>query len=160
MTPQSTATRLVPSMLIIASAAFLASSPALAAEKAPPRAKDTGEAATAVEGRVAAPNARLAALIAAGGNIIEQKGVQSVARIAQGVYCIRPTASSGVDPNNSIAVVSVEYFYSQFSEVVVQWAKKGSGCGSDRIGVYTLGDFNLDAKYTFSNDVGFSIYVP
>ncbi len=43
---------------------------------------------------------------------------------------------------------------------MVQWATRGSPCGNDRIAVYTLDDFNLDARYTFSNRVGFSIYVP
>jgi hypothetical protein len=140
--------------------AFLACSAAFAAdEKSQPRAKDSSSV-QATETRASAPNARLAALIAAGGNIIQNKGVESVTRINTGVYCIKPKASTGIDPKNSIAVVSVEFFWSRFNEVMVQWASQGSGCGSDKFGVYTLGDLNLSARYRFSNDVGFSIYVP
>ena len=86
--------------------------------------------------------------------------MQSVVRIAEGVYCIRPEASTGINPNRAIVVVSAEYFYSQLDEVKVQWAARGHGCGSDRIGVYTLADFAPDAEYEFSNNVGFSVIVP
>jgi hypothetical protein len=139
--------------------AFLTCSTALAAdEKTPPRAKDSRD--QAIESRVAAPNARLAALIAAGGKIVQNKGVESVKRIDTGTYCIKPKASTGIDPKDSIAIVSVEFYWSTFNEVMVQWASRGSGCPSDSFGVYTLGDFNLTARYKFSNDVGFSILVP
>jgi hypothetical protein len=143
-------------LVLVLSAGLSAS----AAERGgPPRAKDSGDT-PAVAAQAQTPNARLAALIAAGGKIVRSTGVDSVTRIKTGVYCIKPKSSAGIDPQKSLAVVSVEYYWSQFNEVTVQWASQGSGCGSDKFGVYTLGDFNLDAKYTFSNDVGFSIYVP
>jgi hypothetical protein len=107
-----------------------------------------------------APNARLAALIDAGGAVIREKGVADVDRIATGVYCIRPEASTGINPSRAIVMVSVEYFYSQLNEVMVQWAAREHGCGSERIAVYTLADFAPDAEYDFSNNVGFSIIVP
>ena len=147
--------------LLNAALAILACSVAAATVNAQPRAKDSSDTSSSVAAIVAqAPNARLAALIAPGPKIIRNKGVASVTRLATGVYCIKPAASTGIDPSNSIAIVSVEFFWSGFNEVTVQWASQGSGCGSDKFGVYTLGDFNLDAKYTFSNSVGFSIYVP
>jgi hypothetical protein len=128
-------------------------------DQGPPRAKDE-TAATPRATVAAAPNARLAALVRGGGTVIRSKGVQGVARVDTGVYCIRPAAGSGVNPANSIVVVSPEFFFSEINEVMVQWASRGSPCGNDRIAVYTLDDINLDARYTFSNRVGFSIYVP
>ena len=107
-----------------------------------------------------APNARLAALIRFGGTVIRKKGVSSVTRIATGVYCILPQAATGIVPNKAIVTLTPEYYYSQLNEVKVQWAAGGSGCGSTRIGVYTLADVNADGIYTFSNLVGFSIVVP
>jgi opacity protein-like surface antigen len=158
MISASPAVRFVPSAFA-AALALLACSAASAADSVPPRAKDSPGAVT-TEGRISAPNARLVALVAAGGKLIKSKGVDSVTRINEGRYCIRPQASLGIDPSNSIAIVSVEYFYSNFNEVTVQWASRGSSCGSDRFAVYTFGDFNLDARYKFSNDVGFTIIVP
>jgi hypothetical protein len=132
-------------------------------DQKPPREKDDGKAAAGapVAARaVAAPNARLAALIKSGGGIVRNKGVQSVTRIAKGVYCIRPQSSTGINPANAIVTVAVEYYYSRLNEVQVQWAVQGSGCGSNRIAVYTLSDLNANGIYSFSNDVGFSIVVP
>jgi hypothetical protein len=108
-----------------------------------------------------APNARLVVLVRApDGRVVLEKGVRSVERIARGVYCIRPDAASGIDPANAVVVVSVEYYYSLYDEVKVQWARRENGCGRNRIGVYTLADENLNGVYSFSNAVGFVAYVP
>ncbi len=106
------------------------------------------------------PNARLAALIRFGGVVIRNKGVSSVTRLSLGVYCILPTAATGIVPSTAIVMLTPEYYYSQYNEIMVQWAAAGSGCGSNRIGVYTLVDSNHDGFFTFSNAVGFSIVVP
>jgi hypothetical protein len=111
-------------------------------------------------GGAEAPNARLAALIDAGGRPVRTKGVESIARIDEGVFCIRPTAASGIDVDTMIAVVSPEYFFSQLDEIKVQWASRRSGCGTGRFGVYTFQDADGDGEYTFSNRVGFSVIVP
>jgi len=111
-------------------------------------------------GGVSAPNVRLAALFDAGGAPIRTKGVESIQRIATGVYCIRPTASSGINVNTMIATVSPEYFYSDLDEVTVQWVAAASGCGTGRFGVYTFSDANFDGNYVLANTVGFSIVVP
>jgi hypothetical protein len=111
-------------------------------------------------GGVQAPNARLAALIDAGGRPVRTKGVQSVERIDVGVFCIRPTDGSGINVNSMIALVSPEYYYSQLNEVTVQWASTQSGCGAGRFAVYTFQDSDRDGHYVFSNRVGFSVLVP
>ncbi len=128
-----------------------------------PRASDQGDlhamsptAATPAD----APNARLAGLIRRDGTIIRNKNIQSVKRIATGVYCILPATASGITPSTAIVTVTPEYYYSLYSEIKVQWAVQGSGCGPSRIGVYTLADPNFTAHYTFSNAVSFSIIVP
>jgi hypothetical protein len=129
-------------------------------EKDLPRSSDQAQEAIAPKAVAAAPNARLAALIQSGGTVIREKGVLSVTHPKTGIYCIKPDASTGIVPNNSIVIVSPEFFYSKLNEIKVQWAAKGSPCGNDRLAVYTLADLNVDGVYTFSNAVGFSIYVP
>lgn len=143
--------------------AVLASSDVSALDGEPPRDLGGGETAPPAEpsafGGAQAPNARLAGLFDAGGAPIRTKGVQSIQQTATGVYCIGPIASSGVTPAKAIVTASPEYFYSELDEIEVQWASSGSGCGA-RIGVYTFADPNQDGIYSFSNSVGFSVYVP
>jgi hypothetical protein len=129
----------------------------------PPRESDGSTPAKAPVGAAVvaeAPNARLAGLVRAGGTIVRNKGISSITRIGVGVYCILPVASTGITPSTAIVTLTTEYFYSQLNEIMVQWAAAGSGCPSNRIGVYTLADPNADGIYTFSNAVGFSIVVP
>jgi hypothetical protein len=84
--------------------------------------------------------------------------VQSVQRIATGVYCIRPSIS--INLNTAVTIVSVDYYYSAFDEALVQTASVGSGCGTGRLGIYTLGDSDRDGNFSFSNGVGFSFLIP
>ena len=160
--------RLLKTTLIGAAIASLAVVSAFAQERAErsknDRARaDRGEAAA--EAVVAdAPGVRLAGLIRltnSGPPVAQRnKNIANVRRIAAGVYCIRPTAASGINPATAIVTLTVEYFFSVYNESKVQWASRQSGCNSNEIGVYTLADVNLDARYTFSNTVSFSIIVP
>ena len=128
-------------------------------EQKMPRAK--GSEAATPRYPAAAPNARMAALVRAGGTLIREFNVGAISRPRTGVYCITPSAASGINPLNAIVIVSTEFFYSELNEVKVQWASRGSPCRTaDQIAVYTLADLNADGIYSFSNDVGFSIYVP
>ncbi|MPZ56128.1 MAG: hypothetical protein GEU91_06425 [Rhizobiales bacterium] len=163
MRSHSTSIRQCKTIVLGVAAALLAGSLAVAQERDRPRHKDSADSSSTVEPQAVAnaPNARLVALVRADdGRVVLKKGVRSVRRIATGVYCIRPEGATGIDPQTAVAVVSVEYFYSLFNEVQVQWARRANGCGNDRLGVYTLADQNLDGVYTFSNAVGFVIYVP
>ena len=152
--------------LVAAGAALslLVSSAALAQNQDRPRDADAsaqaGARAAKAIGGAKAPNARLAALIDAGGAPVRTKGVQSVQRTDVGLYCIRPKANTNINPSNAIVIVSVDYFYSGLDEVMVQTADEGSGCGSNRIGIYTLQDGDQDGNYVFSDNVGFSVLVP
>jgi hypothetical protein len=152
---------IAPAATALALVAFTAST-AQNAEKEHPRAGSQagGEVQPMALGGLVAPGARLAAFVNAGGGPIRTKGVDSIVRIDTGVYCIRPTAGSGIDVAKSLVIVSPEFFNSIADEVSVQWAAQGSGCGSARFGIYTLIDSNHDANYSFSNGVAFSIYVP
>jgi len=168
MISASAVNRLVPSTLIAALSLLTLSAVSGAAEV--PRAAGSGAAEVPrainksdmpkIVSAATAPNARLVALVAANGQLIQSKGVASVSRINTGVYCIRPDASTNIKVNSSVATVSVEWSYSRFNEVTAQWARSGVGCGSDRFGVVTLSDFNLDARYVRSNDTGFIFIVP
>ena len=161
--------RLLKTMLIGASAASLSVVSALSQERADRRAdpqpratqSEIGKEATNPEIVAVAPNSRMAALILRDLTIQRDFNVAAVRRIDVGVYCVRPTAAAGIDPRNSIVVLTPEYFYSLYNEVKVQWATRGSGCSNTtEIGVYTMADANLDGIYTFSNAVSFSIIVP
>jgi hypothetical protein len=160
--------RLLKTMLIGASVASLSVVSAFAQERANRRAdpqpratqSEVGREATNPEIAADAPNARLAALVLRDGRVPRNKGVANLRRPDIGVYCIRPTVASGIDPSTNIVVLTPEYFFSLYNEVKVQWASRRNSCNSDEIGVYTMADVNLDGVYTFSNAVSFSIVVP
>lgn len=160
--------RLLKTMLIGASIASLAVVSAFAQERADRRADSKPRATQSEVGREAAspevvadaPNARLAGLILRDLRIQRRKNIDSVRRIDTGVYCIRPTAASGIDPTTAIVVLTPEYYFSLYNEVKVEWASRRNGCTATELGVYTFADVNLDGVYTFSNAVSFSIIVP
>ena len=161
--------RLLKTMLIGASVASLSIVSAFAQEGAnrrpdpQPRATQSEigkEAASNPEVVAVAPNSRLAALILRDLTIQRDFNVDNVRRLSVGVYCIRPTVATGIDPRTAIVVLTPEYFYSLYNEVKVQWASRVNGCTASEIGVYTMADANLDGVYTFSNAVSFSIVVP
>jgi hypothetical protein len=107
-----------------------------------------------------APNARLAGLVRRDLTVVRNKNIHNVTRPDVGVYCILPRAAAGITPSTAVIVLTPEYYYSTVNSILVQWASRGSGCPSNRIGVYTLADSNGDGRYTFSNAVSFSIVVP
>jgi hypothetical protein len=157
--------RLLKTMLIGASVASLSVVSAFAQERAERSKNDrarAGQSEAAPEAIVAdAPGVRLAGLIRAPNLVaLRNKNIANVRRIAAGVYCIRPSAASGINPATAIVTLTVEYFYSLYNESTVQWASRDSGCNANEIGVYTFADVNLDGVYTFSNSVSFSIIVP
>ena len=149
-----------------AGVALLALSPAGAQERGAEKAGDReGTQSTAAAARAAAaadaraPNARLAALVDSGGRLVRGKNVAGVSNPEPGVYCIRPANQFNL--NTMIAVVSVEYFYSEFSEALVNWrSDQGFRCPNGRIEVYTLGDPNEDGDYVLTNGIAFTILVP
>jgi hypothetical protein len=147
-----------------AAVALVAASVASAAERERPRFKDQPDAAKLAAPQAVtadAPNSRLVALVRApDGKLVMEKGVKNITNPELGVYCIRPEAATGIDPATAVVVVSVEYFYSLFNEVQVQWARRNNGCGANRIAIYTFADENLNGVYTPSDAVGFVVYVP
>jgi hypothetical protein len=150
------------SLIVGAGAALLLCSAAVAQGREPARAPATAVAPSVVPPATVAdaPNARMAALIRPPGVLILNKGVQTVTNPATGIYCILPTAASGITPKTAVPSVSVEFYYSKLNEAKVQWAYAGSPCGNTRFAVYTFADPNLTGRYRFSDQVGFSISVP
>jgi hypothetical protein len=144
------------------SAAFAFAAAAQSAPAAPEAPRDgDGRASAAAPVVVAdAPGVRLAALIRRGGVLIRNKGVSSVSHPSTGVYCILPTAASGITPSTAIVTLTPEFFYSLYNEIKVQWDSTKSGCPANTIAVFTFADPNANAIYTPSNAVGFSIVVP
>jgi hypothetical protein len=156
--------RLLKTMLIGATVASLSVVSAFAQEAAKRSNNDRARAdqrEAAPEVVADAPGVRLAGLIRFN-NLVAQrnKNIANVRRIAAGVYCIRPTGASGINPATAVVTLTVEYFFSVYNESTVQWASRQSGCTANEIGVYTFADVNLDGRYTFSNTVSFSIIVP
>lgn len=136
---------------------------AAATESQPPRAGNgQPNEKLAVQAAVVAdaPNARLAALVRRDVVLVRNKGVAAVQRISAGIYCITPKANTGIVPGTAIVMLTPEYYYSVLNEIQVQWASAGSGCGANRIGVYTFADIYANGVYRFSNGVSFSIVVP
>jgi hypothetical protein len=108
---------------------------------------------------------RLAGLIRNDGAILRNKGIASVTKPAQGVFCIKPTAASGVTPNNALVQVTVDWSRTKFNEAMVQWASIQSldgrpFCPTSRIEIHTLLDGQPNAIYSHSDLVSFSIIVP
>lgn len=117
-------------------------------------------AADVARAAAVAPNARLVAFIIGGATprVIYQKGVQSVTSPAVGEVCVRPTPSSGVKPSNSVPIVSVEYYHSQYYAIFAQWARRGSSCPATTIPIYTA--TIDDAFWEFVDEIAFMVYVP
>ena len=127
-------------------------------ESASPNAeRAVGAASAGVDAQ--APNARLTALVDSGGRVVRSTNVDYVTNPRPGVYCIRP--ETRLNLNRMIAVVSVEFFYSRFSEALVQWrSDPGFFCPDEHIEVYTLGDPNLNGSYVRTDGIAFTILVP
>jgi hypothetical protein len=109
-------------------------------------------------GGATAPNARLAAVIDPISGVVRSKGVVAVSHTQRGIYCITP--ASGINPNNSVPVVSVDYSGSSNNNVTVQVRTVAANCAAGRFEVITFADPNSTGAYFTSNLVGFTIVVP
>jgi hypothetical protein len=111
-----------------------------------------------------APGVRLAGLIRNDGAILRNKGIASVTKPARGIFCVQPTAASGVTPSNAVVQVTVDWSRTQFNEAMVQWASvpslHGPWCSTSKIEIHTLLDVQPNGIYTHSDLVAFSIIVP
>jgi hypothetical protein len=112
-----------------------------------------------------APGVRLAGLIRNDGAILRNKGIAAVTKPARGIFCIKPSAASGVTPSNAVVQVTVDWSRTQYNEAMVQWASIPSlngnpWCTTSQIEIHTLLDVQPDAVYTHSDLVSFSIIVP
>jgi len=118
-----------------------------------------GVKANAIGGAIA-PNARLAAVIDPSPNVgvVRSKGVVAVSHTQRGIYCITP--ASGIDPRNSVPVVSVDYSGSSNNNVTAQVRTVAANCAAGRFEVITFADPNSTGAYFTSNLVGFTIVVP
>lgn len=157
--------RHVTSALVAMSVALAACSAQAAPQRPSPQERPTRHHQTtasitphAIGG--AASNARLAAIIDAGGSVVRSKGVQSVTHPYVGAYCIRPSSTSGVNAGNIVPSVSVDYDGSAFNEAMAQYSDAGADCPLGTIEVLTFGDGDHNAVYADSDGVGFTIVVP
>ena len=107
-----------------------------------------------------APGVRLAGLIRNDGFILRNKGIASVTMPSRGVFCIKPTAGSGINTDTAVVQVTVDWSRSEFNESLVQWASEPRYCSSSQFEIHTLWDREPNAIYTQSDRVAFSIIVP
>jgi hypothetical protein len=132
-----------------------------------PQRQDAARAATASSTAPVAPSAiggasstaRLAALIDQGGAVVRSKGLFSITHPGVGRYCIRPRADSGINVNQIVPTVSVDYSNSSVPESMVQYRSVPVGCPTGTIAVLTFADINLDGLYGVSDSVAFTIVV-
>jgi hypothetical protein len=103
---------------------------------------------------------RLAGLIRNDGAVLRNKGIASVTKPARGVFCIKPTAASGITPSNAIVQLTVDWSRTQFNEALAQWADIPQRCHASQIEVRTLLDTQPNGFFTQSDAVSFSIIVP
>ena len=107
-----------------------------------------------------APGVRLAGLIRNDGVVLRNKGIHVVTRPMTGVFCITPTAASGITPSTAVVQVTVDWSQTRFNEALVQWASIRQRCAASQIEIHTLLDVQANGFYTPSNLVSFSIIVP
>src|SRR5689334_5693579 len=107
-----------------------------------------------------APGVRLAGLIQNDTVVLRNKGIHRVNRPTTGVFCITPTAASGINPNTAVVQVTVDWSRTRFNEAMVQWASIRQFCAANQIEIRTMLDVQPDAIFTPSNLVSFSIIVP
>ena len=113
---------------------------------------------------VQATNARLVALVngdTAGGphyHLIRQKGVRSVTNPSAGTFCIRPKASTGINPSTAVASVTTDWYYTTGNDSVAMWASSDdvARCPS---GTFEVKTFDISSTAD-DNAVGFLIVVP
>ncbi len=151
---------------IVASSASFAAEPLKRSPGAPQRQDGPREATSSTTGPVApsaiggaSSTARLAALIDQGGFVIRSKGLFSVSHPGPGRYCIRPRSDSGINVDQIVPTLSVDYSNSSVVESMVQYRSSGDGCPLGTIAVLTFADINLDARYSISDTVAFTIVV-
>lgn len=144
-------------------AAVVAAPLAFAQEQSnqPSRGSDRPNARAATT-RVAAdaPGVRLAGLIRNDGVVLRNKGIHVVTKPATGVFCITPTAASGINPSTAVVQVTVDWSQTRFNEALVQWASIRQRCAASQIEIRTLMDVQPNGFFTQSDLVSFSIIVP
>ena len=116
----------------------------------------SGVAVQAIGG-AAAPNARIAAFVQAGGTVVRSKGVAAVTHPSAGVYCIDP-ATAGFAVNKAIPTLSVDWSTSLGDALMAHWRSAGIGCPSGWFSVLTFD--GEDGSFDLSDGVSFTFYVP
>ena len=83
-------------------------------------------------------------------------GVQTVTNPVPGRFCLRPTAASGVDPADTVPIVSTEYIGTSGFDGFAQWNSSRQGCPQ---GTFTINTFDA-SEGTPLNDVAFTVLIP
>ena len=107
-------------------------------------------------GGAAAPNARIAAFVQAGGSVVRSKGVAGVGHPSTGLYCINPNFTLNV--NKAIPLLSVDWSTSSGDALMAQWRSAGVGCPAGRFAVLTFD--GEDGSFDLSDAVSFTFVVP
>jgi hypothetical protein len=112
---------------------------------------------TLATGGVVAPQARIAAFVAAGGSVVRSKGIAGVSHPSVGLYCVDP-AGSTFNVNTAVPLASVDWSSSLGDALLVEWRSAGIGCPTQQFSVLTFD--GEDGTFDLSNSVSFTFYVP
>ncbi len=108
-------------------------------------------------GGAAAPNARIAAFVQAGGAVVRSKGIAAVTHPSTGVYCIDPAAAAFA-VNTAVPTLSVDWSTSLGDALMAHWRSAGVGCPAGWFSVLTFD--GEDGTFDLSNGVSFTFIVP
>ncbi len=140
------------------SAAILSATLASLPAHAQPPANNGGLPINPTASGPAQSTARLAALIAPGGNLVRSKNVASVTAPSTGITCIRPTAGAGINVARIVPEVTVEWGWSFGNSLMAFYFSNEPGffsdCPAGNIEVRTY-----DLLGNLSDGVAFSISV-
>jgi hypothetical protein len=115
-----------------------------------------GVGATAIGG-AAAPNARIAAFVQAGGSVVRSKGIAAVTHPSTGLYCLDPSSST-FNVSKIVPSLSVDWSTSLGDALMAHYRSAGVGCPTGWIAVLTMD--GEDGSFDPSNGVSFTIVVP
>jgi hypothetical protein len=117
----------------------------------------TGTVGVQAIGGAAAPNARIAAFVQAGGAVVRSKGIAAVTHPSTGLYCLDPSSSTFA-VNKIVPSLSVDWSTSLGDALLAQWRSSGVGCPTGWIAVLTMD--GEDGSFDISDGVSFTIVVP
>lgn len=87
---------------------------------------------------------------------VQERGFDSVTRAAEGIYCLTPSASAGLNPATDPPLITFEFNYSVGTNFTAMWNSLTSTCAT---GTYEIRTYQADTSVG-TDDPQFVIFVP